>query len=209
MKKIKDLILKENAIFNLALGLCTSLAMSNKVENAIIMGFLVFIILLISNVIISLFRKLIPDNVKIPVYILIIGTIVTISEILVQNYIPVFYKAVGIYLPLIVVNCIILGRALSHASKNTVFSTIKDSFKIGIGYIIAIVMIALVREILGAGTLTLMDSTSALTGFRMVYQVLPKGFNLVFFQSPAGAFIALGLLLAFLKTKKEEVDANN
>jgi Na+-translocating ferredoxin:NAD+ oxidoreductase subunit E len=201
MKTIYSGIIKENAIFSLALGLCTALALSNNFESAYIMGLCVMLVLIFSNVTVSLIRNLIPDNVKIPVFILIIGTFVTITEILVQSYIPDLHRILGIYLPLIVVNCIVLGRALSVASKKDVLTSLKDAFGIGIGYLVSIMIIALVREIIGNGTLTIMDSLSSLTGYRIVYQIYPDMNVLPFkvLKEPAGAFITLGFLMALFK----------
>ena len=153
----------------------------------------------ISNTIISIIKKLIPENVKIPCYILIIGTTVTITEIILKKYIPDLYNALGIYLPLIVVNCIVLGRALLVASKESVKNTILDSLGIGIGFTLAISLIALIREILGTNTLTIMDATKNITGYIAIYKnILP---NISIFPIPilvesSGAFLTLGLLLA-------------
>ena len=148
MKKLFNSIIKENPTFVLLLGLCPALAVTTKFENAYLMGICVLFILLVSNTIISIIKKLIPENVKIPCYILIIGTTVTITEIILKKYIPDLYNALGIYLPLIVVNCIVLGRALLVASKESVKNTILDSLGIGIGFTLAISLIALIREIL-------------------------------------------------------------
>lgn len=198
MKQLFKIIKNENPIFVLMLGLCSSLAITTKVENAYLMGICIFIVLILSEIITSLIRKIVPDNVKIPVYIVIIGTIVTILEITLKNYIPELHEILGIYLPLIVVNCIILGRVLSVSSKSSVKKSIIDSIGIGIGYTFALVIIAFVREVLGSNTITLMDSISSVTGYRAIYQVFPDN-NLIpmsFMTSPAGAFIVLGVLIA-------------
>lgn len=208
MGKIKNKIIYENPIFVLILGMCSALAVTTKFENAYIMGFCVIFVLFFSSLIVSLTRKLIPDNVKIPVYIIIIATLVTSVELLLSKYVPVMYNVLGVYLPLIVVNCIVLGRCLTVASKEKVSTSIKDAFGIGIGYTLALMLIALIREILGSNTITLMDSISSLTGYRAVYKILPDNefFPFTFFNSPAGAFITLGLLMTlfnYLKEKKE------
>lgn len=214
MKIIFGGIIKENAIFTLALGLCTALALSANFESAYIMGLCVMIVLIFSNVTVSLIRNLVPDNVKIPVFILIIGTFVTITEILIQNIAPDLHTILGIYLPLIVVNCIVLGRALSVASKQNVATSFKDALGIGIGYLFSIMAIALVREVIGSGTLTIMDSLSPLTGYRIVFNVVPDMTVLPFtiLKEPAGAFITLGFLMALFKAyvSKERVkDVSN
>lgn len=206
MKTIYNSLFKENAVLTLALGLCSTLALSNKVESAYVMGLCVLFILLFSNLTIALIRKLIPDNVRIPVYILIVGTFVTIIEILMKNYVPNLYEVLGIYLPLIVVNCIILGKALAITEKTTIKDAFNDAIGTGLGFTIVLVIIALIREIIGAGTITLMDSLSTLTGYKAVYQVYPDLEILPFslFQQPAGAFIVLGLVMAIYKHIKDK-----
>lgn len=200
MKKIINGIVNENPTFVLFLGLCPSLAVTTKFENAYMMGICVLLILIFSNFIISIIKKLIPDNVRIPVYILIIGTFVTIVEILLERFIPALYNALGIYIPLIVVNCIVLGRAMQVASKDTVKNSILDALGIGVGFTLSICLIALVREILGTNTITLMDSLSSLTGYRAVYKILPET-NLLpisIFVQPTGAFLTFGLLAGMI-----------
>lgn len=207
MKQILKIIKNENPIFVLMLGLCSSLAVTTKVENAYLMGLSVFIVLLFSEIIVSIIKKFVPDNVKIPVYIVIIGTFVTILEIVLKEYINPLYNALSIYLPLIVVNCIVLGRVLSVSSKSNVKTSIKDSIGISIGYTLALILIALVREVLGSNTITLIDSLSEITNFKLIINVLPKNdlIPMSFMTSPAGAFIVLGILMAlFNKGGKHE-----
>ncbi len=202
MKTFINGIIKENATFGLLLGLCSALALTNKVESAYMMGFCVLIVLVFSNVVISLVRKIVPENVKIPVYILIIGTFVTILEILLKRYVPNLYDVMGIYLPLIVVNCIVLGRALAVASKKDVKYSLLDALGIGLGYTISLVVIAIFREVLGSNSLTLMDNVSSLTGYREVIKnIYPVSdlFPMTILQQPAGAFLTLGLLMAAFK----------
>lgn len=208
MKKI----ITENPVFVLMLGLCSTLAVTTKVENAIIMGLCLTIVLIISNTIISLLKKLIPDNVKIPVYILIIGTVVTLLEIFLERNALELYNVLGIYLPLIVVNCIVLGRAINVASKETVINTIKDGFMIGMGYLFSLLIISLIREVLGTGYLTIMDLSSDVTGYRMVYQIFDKG-NILpinILTTPAGAFFTLGFIsLLFNIFRKSDSNESN
>lgn len=202
MKTFINGLFKENATFGLLLGLCSALALTNKVESAYMMGFCVLIVLLFSNFTISLIRKLIPDNVRIPVYILIIGTFVTIIEILLKNYIPNLYQVMGIYLPLIVVNCIVLGRAIAVASKKGVKHSVLDALGIGLGYTISMILIATIREVLGNNTFTLIDSLSSLTGFKLIFTNVYPNFSLLplsILKEPAGAFITLGLLMGTIK----------
>lgn len=209
MKILKGIIY-ENPIFVLVLGLCSSLAVTTKFENAYMMGLCLLVVLFFSNIIISLIRNLVDDSIKIPVFILIIGTFVTIIEILMQHYIPLLYKSLGIYLPLIVVNCIVLGRALSVASKSDVKTSMQDAIKIGLGYTFALMLIALVREVMGSGEITLMDSISSITGYRSIIK-LPTtvSFPMSVFTSPAGAFLTLGLLTGLVNKIKEGKHGSN
>ena len=204
MNTIKNGILKENPLFVLLLGLCPALAITTKFENAYIMGICLLFILFFSSLIVSIIRHWIPDNVKIPVFILIIGTFVTITELLLKNYVPVLYDLLGIYLPLIVVNCIVLGRCLAIYSKEKVKNSLLDAIGIGIGYTLALMLIAMIREILGTNTITLMDGVSSITGYRAIYTVLPKTniLPISIFVEPAGAFFTIGLLLGIIQAIK-------
>lgn len=203
MKKIFNYLFKENPVFVLVLGLCSVLAVTTTFEKSYMMGLVVLIILTISNTIVSILRKLVNDEVRIPVYIIIISTLVTIIEIILSRYSKPLYDAFGIYLPLIVVNCIILGRALSFASKNKVFNSIKDGLKEGLGYLIAISIIGLIRELLGSGTITIMDDISSITGYRFIVQVFNNDIlpNKLFITS-GGAFILLGIIIAIVNSFK-------
>lgn len=203
MKKIFNYLFKENPVFVLVLGLCSVLAVTTTFEKSYMMGLVVLIILTISNTIVSILRKLVNDEVRIPVYIIIISTLVTIIEIILSRYSKPLYDAFGIYLPLIVVNCIILGRALSFASKNKVFLSIKDGLKEGLGYLIAISIIGLIRELLGSGTITIMNDISSITGYRFIVQVFNNDIlpNKLFITS-GGAFILLGIIIAIVNSFK-------
>ena len=206
MKTIINGIIKENPTFVLLLGLCPALAVTTKVENAYLMGLCVLIVLLLSSLIVSIIKKLIPESVKLPVYILIIGTIVTVLEIVLKNYIPTLHQILGIYLPLIVVNCIVLGRIISVSSKEKIGYSLKDALGIGLGFTLAITVIALFREVLGTGLITFMDATSSLTGYRAIYQIIPSN-NLLpisILTTPAGAFLTLGLLIPLFNYIKDK-----
>lgn len=212
MKTILNGIKKENPTFCLLLGLCSALAVTTKVENAYMMGFCVLIVLIFSNFVISILKKIVPENVQIPVYIVIIATFVTIIEMLLKSYIPDLYNALGIYLSLVVVNCIVLGRALSVASKESVGKSVLDAIGVGLGFLFSLVLIATVREVLGTNTITLMDNLSDITGYKAVYQVLPNNnlFPIKLFVEPAGAFLTLGLLMGMInKIKGREKDESN
>lgn len=206
MKTIKNGIFNENATFVLMLGLCPTLAVTNTFEGAYIMGLCVLVILLITNFVVSIIKKLVPDNVRTPVYILIIATAVTALDFLLAEYAPQLHEALGIYLPLITVNCIVLGRAISVASVSSVGKSMLDAIGIGLGFTFSLMLIGLIREVLGANTITIMNGISSFTGYRAVYQVLPDNniLPITLFQKPAGAFLTLGLLLAFFNYLKEK-----
>lgn len=202
MKKI----IHENPIFVLLLGLCSALAVTTKVENAILMGCCFIIVMFLSSTIISIFKRWIPNNVQIPVYILIIATIVTILEILLSHFAPAIDKVLGIYLRLIVVNCIVLGKCMSVASKSSVIDSMKDALLTGFGYLFALLMIALIRETLGSGTITLMDASSVITHKKLII-VLYKNLNLLplsILVEPSGAFLVIAFLIALFQKKGEK-----
>ena len=205
MKTVRNGIINENPVFVLLLGLCSTLAITTKFENAYVMGICVTVVLVCSNFIISAIRKLIPTNVKTPTYIIIIATLVTILELLLQYYARDIYDVFGIYLPLIVVNCIILGRALAVASKQGIVKSTLDGLGIGIGYTFALLLVAGIREILGNNTITFMDSISKLTGYRAVYRIFPTNdlIPMQFLISPAGAFLVVGILMAIFNSLRK------
>lgn len=187
----------ENPTFGLVLGLCPTLAVSTSAINAIGMGVAATFVLLGSNIIISSLRKLIPNQIRIPSFIVVIATFVTINELVMAAYFPALYKALGIFVPLIVVNCIVLGRAEAFACKNTVIDSIFDGLGMGVGFTLALCLIASIRETLGAGKLL---GFSLFKGFEPVTMMI---------LSP-GALLTMGLLIGFfnywhirLKTNKE------
>lgn len=209
MKTILNGIIKENPVFVLMLGLCSTLAVTTTFEQSYMMGLCVLVILTLSNVIVSLVRKLIPENVQTPAYILLIGTLVTILEIVLKTYALSLYKSFGIYLSLIVVNCIVLGRAIQVASKNNIKKSFLDGIGVGLGYTGALMIIGLIREVLGNNTLTIMNNISVITGYKLIINVLPTNdiipINLLL--TPSGSFLTLGLLLAlfqYIQNKKGE-----
>lgn len=198
MKTILNGIIKENPVLVLLLGLCSTLAVTTNFESAYIMGLCVLIILIFSNVTVSLIKKLVPKNVEIPVYILIISTFVTILELLLKTYINPLYQVLGIYLPLIVVNCIVLGRALSVGTKSNIRTSLKDALGIGLGYTLVLMIISLFREIVGNNTLTIMNNISGLTGYKLIYKIYTPNnlFPISILTKPAGAFLTLAFLIA-------------
>lgn len=182
-------IFKNNPIFRLVLGLCPTLAVTTSLENALGMGLAATFVLICSNVLVSALRRVIPAAVHIPCYIVIIATFVTAVDLLMQAYLPDLSASLGIFIPLIVVNCIILGRAEAFASKNGVLASFADGAGSGVGFTLALALIAAVREIAGAGTLTVWGDL-AFTGLN------PAPATLAIL--PAGGFITLGLLLALI-----------
>ena len=188
-------IFKENPVFVIMLGMCPTLGVSTQVFNALGMGAGVIFVLLGSNIIISLLRKVIPDSIRIPAYIVVIASFVTIVEMVMHAFVPAVYSALGVYLPLIVVNCIILGRAEAFANKNTVLDSILDAIGMGVGFTLSLTLIALIREVLGAGTITLLN----LGENARVILTIP-----LLSESPirvmtlaAGALLVMGYLKAF------------
>ena len=182
-------ILKENPTFVLLLGMCPTLATTTSAINGISMGLATMFVLICSNFVISLIKNLTPDKVRIPVFIVVIATFVTILQMLLAAYLPSINAALGIYIPLIVVNCIILGRAEAFACKNSPFDSILDGIGCGIGFTFALTLLGMVRELLGNGTLFGISR-------------LPETTNILLFVLPPGAFITLGYIIAILNTKK-------
>ncbi len=188
-------IIKENPTFVLMLGLCPTLAVSTKVIYGIGMGIATTFVLLGSNIIISLIKNLIPNKIRIPVYIIVIATFVTIIDYTLNAYMPPLHKALGIFIPLIVVNCIILGRAEAFASKNSLWKSILDALGMGLGFILALITIALIREVLGTGTITLqMEIYGKLYGW--IWEVAMK--PMIVMILPPGAFITIGILMGIM-----------
>ena len=154
LKEFTKGLWKENPTFVLVLGLCPTLAVTTSLNNAVGMGLATTFVLVCSNIVISAVRRIVPDNVRIPVYVVIIAGFVSIVEMVMAAYLPALYDSLGLFISLIVVNCIILGRAEAFANKNTVLASLLDGLGMGLGFIIGLSMIGSVREILGAGTLT-------------------------------------------------------
>ena len=214
MKRIWNNLTKENAVFVLLLGLCPALAVTTTFEKSYVMGICVLFVLLCSNIIISLIRKIVPELVKIPVFILIIGTFVTVVEIILKNELPGLYSVLNIYLPLITVNCIIFGRALEVASKENIGISILDALGTGFGFTFALMILGFTRELLGNNSITLMsqEGLSKLTGRVLLLEdVIPNFTPINIMVKPAGAFLSLALLLAlinFIKIRRKKHVSN-
>lgn len=174
--------LKENAVFVLFLGLCPTLGTTTSAINGFAMGLATTFVLVMSNIVVSLIKNFIPDKVRIPAFIVIIATFVTIVELTMQAFVPDLFEVLGLFIPLIVVNCLILGRAEAFASKNNTFDSIIDGFGMGLGFAMALTILGAIREILGSG---------ALFGFKFI-----NGDGMLAFVLAPGAFIVLGYLIA-------------
>ena len=179
-------ILRENPVFALVLGMCPTLATTTSAINGMSMGLATTFVLICSNVVISLLKNLIPDKVRIPAFIVVIATFVTMVQLLMQAYLPAIYEVLGLFIPLIVVNCIVLGRAEAFAAKNTVGLSALDGLGMGLGFTLALTLIGAVRELLGTGSLFGMNL------YRETYGML------IFVLAP-GAFIVLGYLMALVQ----------
>ncbi|MCD7796112.1 MAG: electron transport complex subunit E [Clostridiales bacterium] len=184
LERLYNGIVKENPTFVLMLGMCPTLAVTTSALNGLGMGAATMVVLIMSNLLISLLRKVIPSGVRVPVYIIIIASFVTIVEMLMHAYFTSLYDSLGIYIPLIVVNCIILGRAETYASKNKPLLSVFDGLGIGIGFTIGLTVIGLVRELIGAGTI-------------FGKQVMPEAYEPIsIFVLAPGAFFVLAILCA-------------
>ena len=190
LHEMKKGFFKENPVFVLMLGLCPTLSMSAIVSNALGMGLAVTFVLVCSNVIISFLRSFIKDSIRIPAFIVIIASFVTIVELVVKAYIPSL-SVLGVYLPLITVNCIILGRAEAFASKNTVFASALDGLGMGLGFTLSMLLLSIIRESLGSGTISL-------PFYKIIIPYLSKEPIRVFSLAP-GALLLMGMLLALFK----------
>jgi Na+-translocating ferredoxin:NAD+ oxidoreductase subunit E len=199
VKKLNDMnqwknfskgFLKENAVFVLFLGMCPTLGVTTSAVNGLGMGLATTFVLVMSNLVVSLVKNLIPDKVRIPAFIVIIAAFVTVVELVMKAYSPALFDALGIFIPLIVVNCVVLGRAEAFASKNTVLTAILDGAGIGLGFTMSITILGAVRELLGSG---------AFFGMKLL-----SGDAMLLFILPPGAFIALGYLIVLANMLKEK-----
>lgn len=179
--------IKENPTLVLVLGTCPALAVTTSVENGIGMGLATTFVLVLSNMFISLLRKITPNEVRIPIFIVVIATFVSIVDLLIQGFVPALAESLGLFIPLIVVNCIVLGRAEAFASKNGVFDSMLDGLGMGIGFTIALVIIGTIREILGSG---------AILGYEIPFM---KGNEILIFVLAPGAFFVFGYVMALVR----------
>ena len=194
LERLYNGVFKENPTFVLMLGMCPTLAVTTSVVNAIGMGLSTTAVLMFSNLIISAMRNIIPDRVRIPAFIVIVASLVTVVQLLMQGYTPELYKSLGIYIPLIVVNCIILGRAESYASKNPAIPSFFDGLGMGFGFTISLSCIGFVRELIGGGTV--FKGLLPAAAFPNGLVVIPDGYRISIFVLAPGAFFVLALLSA-------------
>ena len=185
----------ENPLLVLNIGLCSSLGVTTSIFNGIGMGVGMTFVLVMSEIVISIFRKLIPSAIRLPVFITVIAAFTTIVQLVLNAYVESLYNALGVFIPLIVVNCIIMGRVEAFASKNKVGDSILDGLGMGIGYTIVLIAISLIRELLGGGTLF------AGTAFKI--EVLPEAYRIGIFNSAPGGFLVFGILAACLQAWKQ------
>lgn len=211
VERIYNGVIKENPSFVLMLGMCPTLAVTTSASNGIGMGLSTMAVLIVSNLIISLVRKIVPDDVRLPAYIVIVASLVTVVELLMEAYTPSIYSALGIYIPLIVVNCIILGRAEAFASKNPVIPSFFDGLGMGLGFTVALTCIGAVRELLGAGEIFGLPVMSgicsginhvlAAVGINHQVEYVPIA---IFIMAP-GAFFVLATLTAIQNRVKRKM----
>ncbi len=198
VERLYNGIIKENPTLILMLGMCPTLAVSVRAMNGIGMGLSTTAVLILSNLVISLLRKVIPDDVRLPAYIVIVASLVTVTELLIEAYLPALYEALGIYIPLIVVNCIILGRAEAYANKHNPALAVMDGIGMGLGFTIALTIAGLLRELLGNGT-------------AFGVQVLPDSVEPIgIFVQPPGAFLVIAFIIAVMnaigiKTRQKQL----
>ena len=183
-------LIKENPIFVLLLGMCPTLATTTSAINGLSMGLATMFVLICSNVVISCIKNITPDKVRIPVLIVVIASFVTILQMCIKAYLPEVDKALGLFIPLIVVNCIILGRAEAFACKNNPLASMFDGIGIGLGFTMALTILGIVRELLGAGSI-------------FGFVLLPEVTNILVFVLPPGAFITLGYIIAIVNKLKK------
>ena len=204
--------IKENPLLVLNIGLCSSLGVTTSIFNGLGMGLGMTFVLLMSEIVISIFRRLIPSAIRLPVFIIVIAAFTTIVQLVLQAYVESLYAALGVFLPLIVVNCIIMGRVEAFASKNNIGNSVLDALGMGIGYTLVLVFISMIRELLGGGTL--------MAGTALKITVIPEEYRIGIFNSAPGGFLVFGFLAAIVqfgkhlkivskknKVKKESVEA--
>ena len=202
-KNFKAGLIKDNPVFSLYLGICSTLAITTTVNNAIGMGAAVIMVLILSNVIISCIRKITPDEIRIPVYIVIIASLVTIIQMLIQAFAPSLNDSLGVFIPLIVVNCIILGRAEAFASKNNVLDSAIDGLGMALVYTLAVVVMSFLRELLATGGCTITNPFNV-SQVLFSFSIIPEEYTISMFGSSVGAFVTFAILAAVVALMKNK-----
>ena len=197
-----ELILN-NPVFGLYLGICSTLAISTNISNAIGMGIAVICVLTVSNVVISLIAPITPDDIHIPVYIVVIATLVTIVSMLMHAYTPTLFSALGAFLDLIVVNCIILGRAEAYACNHNVAESAMDGLKMGLSYTLSLLAMSFIRQLLGTGCMSFTNPLTSAEVFNV--RLIPAGFEIPVFTTQTGAFMTFAVLAALVTAYKNNV----
>lgn len=197
-------MITENPVFGLYLGICSTLAISTSLNNAIGMGVAVIVVLVLSNIVISMIAKITPDDIHIPVYIVVIATLVTILEMFMHAYTPDLYSALGAFLSLIVVNCIILGRAEAYACNHTVKESAIDGLQMGLAYTLALICMSLLRQILGTGVIALSNPFNNAVIFSL--RIIPESYTIPFMTGETGAFFTFACLAAACAVYKESIE---
>ncbi len=187
-------LLKDNPVFGLYLGICSTLAITTSLDNAIGMGVSVIVILTISNIMISSIRNITPNEIRIPVYIVVIATLTKTIELLIKAYAPAIDVALGVFIPLIVVNCIILGRAEAFASKNTVWKSTLDGLTMGLAYTLSLAAMSVIRQVLADGIISLSNPFTNSLIFKL--NIIPAEYRIAIFKEPIGAFLTFAFLAA-------------
>lgn len=191
LKILVNGLIKENPTFVLMLGMCPTLGTTSSAINGMSMGLATTFVLICSNLVISLIKNLVPDKVRIPAYIVVIAAFVTMVEMLMQAYVPSLYASLGLFIPLIVVNCIVLGRAEAFAAKNNAIPSICDGLGIGLGFTVALTLLGCIRELLGTGKI-------------FNFSIYPESYGMLLFVLAPGAFIALGFLIALVNKLRKQ-----
>jgi electron transport complex protein RnfE len=199
-------IIKENPTFVLMLGMCPTLAITTSATNGIGMGLTTTVILAASNLMISLLRNFIPDRVRMPAFIVVVASFVTVVQLLLQGFIPSLYDSLGIYIPLIVVNCIILGRAEAFASKNGILDSALDGLGMGLGYTLAVLAMSFIRELISTGGIKVVNPFNEAQVWLNLH-IIPENFTISIFGSSVGAFITFAVLAAAVGAYKQHVTA--
>ena len=194
IERIVNGIVKENPTFVMLIGMCPTLAVTTSAINGIGMGLSTTLVLVFSNLLISLLRKIIPDSARVPAFIVVVASLVTIVQFLLQGYVPSLYASLGIYIPLIVVNCIILGRAEAYASKNNPIASLFDGLGMGLGFTLALSVLGIVRELLGSGSIF---------GYTLP-EIFPRTILMIL---PPGAFFTLAFLMVIFNLLKNKKNA--